>query len=285
MIDEYPDARRRRRLRRRATTRMRGLQELRVKESDRLRRSPPGSTPPASTHAIEGDDLIVHGTRRPGARAAAPSPTHLDHRIAMSFLVMGLASREADARSTTARMIATSFPGFMPLMTRARGASSRDGERGRRHDHRDRRPGRLGQGHAGAPAGARTTACRISTPACSTAPSAARAARFRPPADRRDGGRARRAGARSRRTSTRRACAAARWARRPPSSRPSRPCARRWSTASAPSPRRPGGAVLDGRDIGTVICPDADGEDLRHRDAGGARPRAASASWPGAART
>ena len=42
-----------------------------------------------------------------------------------------------------------------------------------------------------------------------------------------------------------------------------------WQRAFA---RRPEGAVLDGRDIGTVICPDADGEDLRHRHAGGARP-------------
>src|SRR6185437_7073477 len=68
-------------------TRMRGLHELRVKESDRLAAAAAGVS-----HAIEGDDLIVRGRgEAPGGGMVA---THLDHRIAMSFLVMGLASRK-----------------------------------------------------------------------------------------------------------------------------------------------------------------------------------------------
>ena len=67
-------------------------------------------------HHIAGDDLIVDG----GAGKVAgggPVPTHLDHRIAMSFLVMGLAS-EGPVSVDDGAMIATSFPTFVPLMTR-----------------------------------------------------------------------------------------------------------------------------------------------------------------------
>ena len=58
--------------------------------------------------------------------------------------------------------------------------------------------------------------------------------------------------------STTRGCAAPRWARPPRSSRPSSRCATRSWRSSAASPGRPAGAVLDGRDIGTVVCPLAD---------------------------
>ena len=62
---------------------------------------------------IVGDDLIVHGTGRvPGGGTVA---THMDHRIAMSFLVMGLASAEA-TKVDDSRFIATSFPDFTGLM-------------------------------------------------------------------------------------------------------------------------------------------------------------------------
>ncbi|PSC04833.1 3-phosphoshikimate 1-carboxyvinyltransferase [Alsobacter soli] len=96
-------------------TRMRGLHELRVKESDRLQAVADGLAANGVEHRIEGDDLIVQG----GAgvvRGGGTVKTHLDHRIAMSFLVMGLASqRPVTVDDKT--MIATSFPAFEGLMT------------------------------------------------------------------------------------------------------------------------------------------------------------------------
>jgi 3-phosphoshikimate 1-carboxyvinyltransferase len=97
-------------------TRMRGLNELRVKESDRLQAVADGLAAAGVTYAIEGDDLIVQGMAGavPGGGIVA---THLDHRIAMSFLVMGLAS-EKPMTVDDETMIATSFPSFVSLMTR-----------------------------------------------------------------------------------------------------------------------------------------------------------------------
>ena len=96
------------------TTRMRGLHELRVKESDRLAAVAAGLAAAGVAQAIEGDDLVVEGGAPPGGGTVA---THMDHRIAMSFLVMGLASREPMTVDDTA-MIATSFPEFRPAMER-----------------------------------------------------------------------------------------------------------------------------------------------------------------------
>jgi len=95
-------------------TRMRGLQELRVKESDRLAAVAAGLAAAGVECAIEGDDLIVRGADG-AVRGGGLVETHLDHRIAMSFLTMGLASREAMAVDDSS-MIATSFPAFRPLM-------------------------------------------------------------------------------------------------------------------------------------------------------------------------
>ena len=96
-------------------TRMRGLNELRVKESDRLAAVADGLTACGVKNRIEGDDLIVEGAGTvPGGATVA---THLDHRIAMSFLVMGLAS-EQPVTIDDANMIATSFPTFRPAMER-----------------------------------------------------------------------------------------------------------------------------------------------------------------------
>ena len=95
------------------TTVMRGLKELRVKESDRLAAVAAGLAANGVEVEIEGDDLIVHGKGRvPGGGTVA---THMDHRIAMAFLVMGLAS-EKPVRVDDATIIATSFPGFSALM-------------------------------------------------------------------------------------------------------------------------------------------------------------------------
>ncbi|MDA8049989.1 MAG: 3-phosphoshikimate 1-carboxyvinyltransferase [Rhodospirillales bacterium] len=99
------------------TTRMRGLGELRVKESDRLAASARLLGANGVVVEIQGDDLLVHGTGRPpggGARVA----TEMDHRIAMSALVLGLASAEPVAVDE-ARFIDTSFPGFAALMEAA----------------------------------------------------------------------------------------------------------------------------------------------------------------------
>lgn len=97
-------------------TRMNGLQELRVKESDRLQAVADGLEANGVAYQIIGDDLIVGGLSR-NIRGGGTVKTHMDHRIAMSFLVMGLASDKPVAVDDTS-FIATSFPDFMPLMTR-----------------------------------------------------------------------------------------------------------------------------------------------------------------------
>ncbi len=96
------------------TTRMRGLHELRVKESDRLAAVAAGLAAAGVPHRVEGDDLIVEGLggRVPGGGMVE---THLDHRIAMSFLCMGLAS-QAPMSIDDEAMIATSFPTFKASM-------------------------------------------------------------------------------------------------------------------------------------------------------------------------
>jgi 3-phosphoshikimate 1-carboxyvinyltransferase len=94
-------------------TRMRGLQELRVKESDRLAATVDMLRANGVAAEIEGDDLIVQGKGRPAGGAEVK--THMDHRIAMSALVMGLAS-ENPVRIDDGAFIATSFPGFVELM-------------------------------------------------------------------------------------------------------------------------------------------------------------------------
>jgi 3-phosphoshikimate 1-carboxyvinyltransferase len=100
------------------TTRMRGLKELRVKESDRFEGTAAMLRGNGIAVEIEGDDLIVHGKGAvPGGGLVA---THMDHRIAMSALVLGAASAEP-VKVDDAAFIATSFPGFADMM-RALGA-------------------------------------------------------------------------------------------------------------------------------------------------------------------
>jgi 3-phosphoshikimate 1-carboxyvinyltransferase len=119
MIDEYPVlavaacfAR--------GTTRMRGLKELRVKESDRLAATAALLAVNGAKVEIDGDDLLVHGTGSvPGGGLVE---THMDHRLAMSALVLGLAS-DAPVAVDDASFIDTSFPGFVELINGLAGSS------------------------------------------------------------------------------------------------------------------------------------------------------------------
>lgn len=91
---------------------MRGIAELRVKESDRIGAMAAGLA--ACGVAVEElpDGLIVHGGDVPGG---VRIETRMDHRIGMSFLVLGLGAREPIGIDD-ARMIDTSFPGFAEAM-------------------------------------------------------------------------------------------------------------------------------------------------------------------------
>ena len=101
------------------TTRMAGLDELRVKESDRLAAVAEGLARNGVSHEAGKDWLTVTG--RPDGKGlgakdhAAVVPTHLDHRIAMSFLILGFAA-EHGARVDDSETIRTSFPEFVGLM-------------------------------------------------------------------------------------------------------------------------------------------------------------------------
>lgn len=95
-------------------TRMLGVAELRAKESDRLASVAAGLQVNGVEYEMGADTLVVHGT---GAQPKGGGlvATHLDHRIAMSFLVLGLAAREPVAIDDGSP-IDTSFPGFAALM-------------------------------------------------------------------------------------------------------------------------------------------------------------------------
>ncbi|WP_114954814.1 3-phosphoshikimate 1-carboxyvinyltransferase [Sphingosinicella terrae] len=93
---------------------MHGLAELRVKESDRLAAILAGLGACGVEARSEGDTLIVEGKGEAPAGGGTVS-THGDHRIAMSFLALGLAARRP-VTVDRAGMIATSFPGFSELM-------------------------------------------------------------------------------------------------------------------------------------------------------------------------
>jgi 3-phosphoshikimate 1-carboxyvinyltransferase len=95
------------------TTIMRGLQELRVKESDRLEATAAMLRVNGVKVEISGDDLIVEGKGHVAGDGLVA--THMDHRIAMSALVMGLAS-DKPVRVDDTAFIATSFPDFIPMM-------------------------------------------------------------------------------------------------------------------------------------------------------------------------
>src|SRR3546814_17997328 len=97
---------------------MRGRGELRVKESDRLAAIATGLDACGVRVAVDADSLTVHGSG--GGAGSVPGggtvDTHYDHRIAMSFLLLGLAAANP-VTVDDARALATTFPGFVPLMT------------------------------------------------------------------------------------------------------------------------------------------------------------------------
>ena len=94
---------------------MRGVKELRVKESDRIDAMARGLEACGVRIEEDEDTLIVHGMGAGGVPCGAVCATHIDHRIAMSFLVLGLASKQP-VSVDDASPIATSFPIFTGLM-------------------------------------------------------------------------------------------------------------------------------------------------------------------------
>ena len=102
------------------TTTTNGLEELRVKESDRLAAMATALTVAGARVVEHEDGLEITGTGGEPLRGTANAPvtTHLDHRIAMSMAVAGLASRDGVDVDDTAP-IATSFPTFMDLLRTA----------------------------------------------------------------------------------------------------------------------------------------------------------------------
>lgn len=114
MIDEYPilavlcafsDG----------VARLNGLEELRVKESDRFAVIIAGLNACGIQVSEEGDDMVIHGIGNRNIEGGAAIKTYMDHRIAMSFAVMGQRS-DSPIKIDDGSMIATSFPNFLSLM-------------------------------------------------------------------------------------------------------------------------------------------------------------------------
>ncbi|MGY6695312.1 MAG: 3-phosphoshikimate 1-carboxyvinyltransferase [Roseinatronobacter sp.] len=107
------------------TTLMRGIRELRVKESDRIDAMARGLEACGVSIEETEDSLTVYGMGPGGVPGGATVESRLDHRIAMSFLCLGMVSRRP-IKVDDAGPIATSFPVFEPLMTGLGGQISRD---------------------------------------------------------------------------------------------------------------------------------------------------------------
>jgi len=97
------------------TTVMHGVKELRVKECDRIDAMARGLEACGVTIEEDEDTLIVHGMGQGGVPGGATCKSHLDHRIAMSFMCLGMAAQNPVSVDDGAP-IATSFPVFEPLM-------------------------------------------------------------------------------------------------------------------------------------------------------------------------
>ena len=102
-------------------TRMEGLAELRAKESDRLAATAAGLAANGVVARVEGDTLEVEG--RTGIPGGGMVAAHMDHRIAMAFLVLGLVAQKPVSVDDIG-IVDTSFPQFSALMT-SLGASLR----------------------------------------------------------------------------------------------------------------------------------------------------------------
>ena len=109
------------------TTHLRGLKELRVKESDRLAAIAEGLQAAGARLEAGPDWLRIHGAGRP-PRGGTAVAVNLDHRIAMAFLVLGMVTAEP-IRIDDGSPIDTSFPGFAGLLN---GLGARIGEAGER---------------------------------------------------------------------------------------------------------------------------------------------------------
>ena len=107
------------------TTFMPGIAELRVKETDRIATTAAGLAACGVEVAETQDSLSVTGT--PDIAGGATINSSHDHRIAMSFLVLGMVSKTA-ITVTDIETIATSFPGFAELMNRAGAQMNLQGE-------------------------------------------------------------------------------------------------------------------------------------------------------------
>jgi len=105
---------------------MRGVKELRVKESDRIEAMATGLRANGIKVEDGPDWWIVHGRGHGDVPGGATCASHLDHRIAMSFLVMGLAANQP-VTVDDGGPIATSFPIFEPLMASLGADIRRDG--------------------------------------------------------------------------------------------------------------------------------------------------------------
>ena len=97
------------------TTITSGLEELRVKESDRLAAMSAGLSLLGADVEEREDGLVIHGSGGIPLRGGGPVATHLDHRIAMSMAIAGHASRDG-VEIDSAEPIATSFPNFNDLL-------------------------------------------------------------------------------------------------------------------------------------------------------------------------
>ncbi|MEM9059402.1 MAG: 3-phosphoshikimate 1-carboxyvinyltransferase [Pseudomonadota bacterium] len=107
------------------TTVMRGIEELRVKESDRIAATVAGLRANGVTVEEHADGMTVHGRGADGVVGGGSVQTHIDHRIAMSFLCMGFATQRP-VTVDDASPIATSFPKFEGLMSELGSVLTRD---------------------------------------------------------------------------------------------------------------------------------------------------------------